>query len=449
MGSSQRSLLLRLMLGIATVIVGVSAYWSYQTVRSLILESLQENALLEVQQGVNEIDQWLMARKVEVETIANTPTLQTMDWSKVGPYLKKEIERSEDFFIFAMVEPDGSFYNTKVGRSTKNASHREYFQNAMAGQIAVSDPFIGLETGIPTIAIAAPILSGSGSAFAPIGDVNGNMNLDRVTEVVNQLRYGEGSYAFALNSHGGAITHPNPDLMFNVDRPTFPTLLEHDNVALATTAQHMVNEKQGIALHPIDGQLHYVAYLPLREVDWSVALVIPHHNIEGQLLPLDLMALVLMGLTFSMVVVLWQVQSFEQKQLKKTKEAAESANRAKSEFLANMSHELRTPLNSILGYAQILEREQTITPKQKKGLNIIHQNGKHLLNLINDVLDIAKIEARRLDIHPHPVHFPSFLQGVVEIIDIRAAQKNLEFYYLQEKICLKMFTLMRNVYVRF
>ena len=430
MVSSRRSLLLRLMIGTATVIVGVSAYWSYQTVRSLILENLKENALLEVQQGVNEIDQWLMARKAEVETIANTPTLQTMNWSEVGPYLKTEIERSADFFIFAMVEPDGSFYNTKVGRSTKNASHRKYFQYAMAGQTAVSDPFIGLETGIPTIAIAAPIWPSSGPAFPPVGDVNGNMKLDRVTEVVNQLHYGEGSYAFALNSQGGAITHPNSSLMFNVDRPTSPILLAHDNETLATIAQQMVNGKQGIELHAIDEHLQYVAYLPLQEADWSVALVIPYGNIERQLLPLDLMALVLMGLTLSMIIVLWQVQSFEQKQLKRTKAAAESANRAKSEFLANMSHELRTPLNSILGYTQILRREQTITPKQKKGLNIIHQNGEHLLTLINDVLDIAKIEARKLDIYPQLVHFPTLLQGVIEIIDIRAAQKGLEFYYL-------------------
>ncbi|MEN8444888.1 MAG: ATP-binding protein, partial [Cyanobacteria bacterium J06555_13] len=437
LGKRTHRLWIRFLIGGATILVSATAYWSYQTIRTLILNNIKENALLEVQQGVNEIDQWLISRKVEIETIASTSTLQTMDWQRVAPYLQSELARSDDFFIFAMVEPDGSFYNTKVGRSTKNASHRNYFQKAMAGKTAVSDPFIGLETGIPTLAIAAPIwpsidaIDGDTNT-SPIGDVNGNIRLDRVTEVVNQLNSGDGSYAFALNSQGGAITHPDASLLFNVDRPTSPTLLNHANAELAEVAQQMTQQKQGIALQPIDGELQYVAYLPLQQADWSVALVIPRQNIETQVLLLDFIALTVAGLTLVMMAVLWSIQDFEQKQLKQTKDAAEAANQSKSEFLANMSHELRTPLNGILGYAQILKRENNITPKQKKGLNIIHQSGEHLLMLINDVLDIAKIEARNLDIQPHVVHLPTLMMGIVEIIRIRAEQKGLVFRYCPE-----------------
>lgn len=115
-------------------------------------------------------------------------------------------------------------------------------------------------------------------------------------------------------------------------------------------------------------------------------------------------------------------------QLKQAKEIADSANNAKSEFLANMSHELRTPLNGILGYAQILQR-QDVTPKQKDGLAIIHQCGSHLLNLINDILDLSKIEARKLELYPHDVHFQSFLTGVSEICRIKAEQKEIDFTF--------------------
>ncbi|MBD2043332.1 response regulator [Microcoleus sp. FACHB-672] len=111
------------------------------------------------------------------------------------------------------------------------------------------------------------------------------------------------------------------------------------------------------------------------------------------------------------------------------KEAADAANRAKSEFLANMSHELRTPLNGILGYAQILQRSKNLTGKQRDGVDIIYQCGSHLLTLINDILDLSKIEARKMELDNSDFHFPSFLQGVEEICRIRAEQKEIAFVY--------------------
>lgn len=115
--------------------------------------------------------------------------------------------------------------------------------------------------------------------------------------------------------------------------------------------------------------------------------------------------------------------------LTQAKEAAEAANRAKSEFLANMSHELRTPLNGIIGYAQILLRGRTLTEEDRSRIDVIYQCGSHLLTLINDILDLSKIEAGKVELIPTDFHFPAFLQGVAEMCRIRAELKGIQFHY--------------------
>ncbi len=109
------------------------------------------------------------------------------------------------------------------------------------------------------------------------------------------------------------------------------------------------------------------------------------------------------------------------------KEQAEAANRAKSTFLANMSHELRTPLNGILGYAQILQQDPSLSNEHQNQVDIIKRSGDHLLTLINDVLDIAKIEAGKVTLQAANFHLRAFLNTISDITRIRAQQKGIIF----------------------
>jgi signal transduction histidine kinase/DNA-binding response OmpR family regulator len=105
--------------------------------------------------------------------------------------------------------------------------------------------------------------------------------------------------------------------------------------------------------------------------------------------------------------------------------AAEAASIAKSTFLANMSHELRTPLNSVLGFAQLLLRDEGLSLRQKEQLGIISRSGEHLLGLINDVLEMSKIEAGRVTLNTAPFDLPRLLRGVSEMFVLRAESKQL------------------------
>jgi PAS domain S-box-containing protein len=112
-------------------------------------------------------------------------------------------------------------------------------------------------------------------------------------------------------------------------------------------------------------------------------------------------------------------------ELRLARDAAETANKAKSAFLANMSHELRTPLNAILGFSSMMRRDPQISANQAENLDIINRSGEHLLALINDVLEMAKIEAGHLQMELAPIDLGGMVRDVAEMMQIRAQEKGL------------------------
>lgn len=117
-------------------------------------------------------------------------------------------------------------------------------------------------------------------------------------------------------------------------------------------------------------------------------------------------------------------------ELAEAKEKAEAASEAKSVFLANMSHELRTPLNAILGYTQLMQRSSTLPPAQREYLNVVNRSGEHLLALINDVLEISRIEARRISLEPRTCDLHALLRDLEVMFRMRTQARGLQFTVL-------------------
>ncbi|MEH1970459.1 sensor histidine kinase [Nostoc sp.] len=404
---TSRNLLLLLIVVILSISISATAITSYKIVKGLLLDSLKEQALLKTQQGQDDIDNWLAIRKTEIKTLANSLVVRSLDWSVIEPYLQSEVKRLQTFLLMALSIPDGTLMNTQG--DWLNVKDREFFQRSMVGETVATDPILGRTTNQLQIQISSPIPAETGTK--PAGVLMGGIPINRVVEVINNLRQGKGSYAFALNSQGVPIAHPNTELIGTPEK-TAQSFLNSSNPRLVEITQGMVAKRTNIELAQLDGKWSYIAYTPLREANWSVALIVPQENIESPLQALNLLATVLGGLLVVGLISAWrQVQLYEQIRDRAivSSQQAQQLSKTLKELQNTQAQLIHTEKMSSLGQLVAGVAHEINNPA-----NFIHANLNHASVYSKDILDLLKLYQQT---YPNPTP---------EISD-RAQELDIEF----------------------
>lgn len=430
------------LLGI-TLAVGAVACTSYSIVRGIILRNLQQQTLLKTIQGSSKIDQWLSTREAELSTIAHSPILQTGDWSKIEPYLKAESQRLKEVFFLLYAEPSGLLGSSKDGLLSTPFFDRDWYQRAISGSLTISDPSISRSTGEVIIRISSPVRTEPNGK--PRAVVSSSITVQQVLDVVESLKQGPDSYAFALNSQGVAIAHPDLSLVGTPERAA-PSLLQSSNLQLATIARRMVHKQEGIELITLNGIRKYIIFTPLKQADWSIALVVSQEAIESNLDALNMLALVLGVLLVFVLWVAWkQVQAFERTRLQteQLNSALRSLKSTQSQLIhsekmsslgkmvAGIAHEINNPINFIHANIDHAEHHTAellalIEAYQSTNLPSHAQNNAQIVNQINEI-DLPFIQT---DL---PKIFNSMKHGSDRIRDIVLGLRN--FSRLDESSC--------------
>ncbi|MEH1932687.1 MAG: ATP-binding protein [Nostoc sp.] len=379
-----RNLLLLSIVVILSISISATAITSYNIVKGLLLDSLKEQALLKTHQGQDDIDNWLAIRKTEIKTLANSLVVRSVDWSVMEPYLQSEVTRLQTFLLIGLATPDDALINTQG--SHLNVKDREFFQRSMAGETIAADPIIGRTNKQLQIQISSPIPAETGTK--PAGVLMGGILIKRVVEVISNLHQGKGSYAFALNSQGIPIAHPNTQLIGTREKVA-QSFLNSPNPRLVEITQQMVAKRTNIELAQLDGKWSYVAYTPLREANWSVALIVPQENIESPLQALNLLATVLGGLLMVGLIGAWrQMQLYEQIRDRAfiSSQQAQQLSKTLKELQNTQAQLIQTEKMSSLGQLVAGVAHEINNPA-----NFIHANLNHASEYSQGILDLLKL----------------------------------------------------------
>jgi len=331
-----------------------------------------------------------------------------------------------------------------------------FIQTMETRQPFVSKSYFSVTTGMPCTAIFIPMYDGS----EMVGIFGVDMSLEYIQSLVEQFTNVEnGQYAFIIDGEGVVIAHHDTYILetltnFKTLTRTVPMLDYEGNILLnedgsvktveeefsttedfKTVIYNVMEGNSGLDLVEFNNGVYYMSYEPITlpgySDSWSVVTLHDRDIAMGvisRLLTQEIVVVVIILIIFiALIYTLFKSLSKTMDYLENARVEADHANTSKSRFLATMSHEIRTPLNAIIGLTQIQLQQKDLPQENYDALEKIYISGNNLLKIINDILDLSKVETGVLDLAPEVYDVPSLINDTVQLNIVRIGNKNIEF----------------------